>query len=363
MDDFCRAISSSSPASIQVCVIPKGIEAAVDKEHDVIFNVLEPLKILLLKAEVLKIRDAKVSELPNVFDFPASSQTWVSCLDEVSEMEQRQLLQIVESNAPVEHGFEMHAALLKYCQSFERCPPFNNDMALWEGEGHGDRLGRKYNNPYKGTEYHSVERGLQRAKNAAEADNDVLAFKVHRENVLMYLERQYGKINNCSNALLDFIKEKKRLGCLFHPYTRPVEDSIDLEKQLYHAKLLLDDYAMSFEREAPTPIKIQILREQRFVHLPKLYDETNRGVDVAIRRFNTAIDKKNNKKTVLLFQKAVDTLDNQLIRIRQAGRDLFEHDLDISSRGVDIHPCDPSSIDHVVWDVEEPEIGPNLAII
>lgn len=63
----------------------------------------------------------------------------------------------------------------------------------------------------------------------------------------------------------------------------------------------------------------------------------------------------------VLLRNIIDCIDDQLIDIREARKNLFDADVYPDQRGVYLPVRDPVCAEHVQWDVEEPEyteIGP-----
>lgn len=355
--DFCRAICHLSPASLKVSVLLKGMEGDIDEAYDEEATIFAPLRLLRLKPGAITIKDADISEVPAIVSLFHSSPDWVTCFDETNDKERNTVIEIIEGDTWVEFGFEMHKALVKFCQSFERNHFFKKDMALWQGQylsnevlGDQHYLYYNYGNPYNHGDFiHPVEGGLRGAEIAAELDDNIPLFKTIREKIIMYLECQYVKICDASTAILEFIKQQKRYQGLLHANGDP--EAVD-ERLIFTAKVLLDDYSHSFEREAPLDIKVLILLQQH--HFKSLYNNTDR--DIALRQFNTALQLEDYINALRCFRETVDLLDDQLIEIRSARKELFRWDLSPQENGGVELGYDSAALEHVVWDVVEPDL-------
>jgi hypothetical protein len=62
LTQFCRAISDSRPSSLEVILIPMGVEASLHEEHPVITDILEPLR-MLRGVQKATIRDSVPSDV------------------------------------------------------------------------------------------------------------------------------------------------------------------------------------------------------------------------------------------------------------------------------------------------------------
>ncbi|CZR65120.1 uncharacterized protein PAC_15020 [Phialocephala subalpina] len=364
--DLCRALHNLVPEGIKVGVMLKGMEseAVNNEDYEDIAIVLQPLKLLRnLAPGALKIEDVEIFTVPDNINLFDSAGEYISILGELPAQEVTDLMETVESNKAVELNFKMYDVLLKYCQTYELDHNFQAAMELPLGESLSeDVLGCEYENyyqfgnPYKGDIWHPVENGLRVAREAALLHNDTHAFKDERAHVLMYLEKQYQSICNASTNLVQFINEEKSMyyGLLDvdNIHERGVFPSHD---SCHTALLLVKDYAKSFERESPLLSRVQISRNRWF---KTLYLNTLRAS--LMHRLEEIFDLEDYSNVATVFRKLVDELDEQLIKIRLARKELFLWDVDKENLGVDMHPADPVCVEHINWYVREPEMGPEF---
>ncbi|KAF8849467.1 hypothetical protein BDZ45DRAFT_663132 [Acephala macrosclerotiorum] len=363
--DFCRALCHLSPKSINVGVILKGMESETvnNEDYEAIATVLQPLKLLRnLPPESLKIRDADIFEVPDNINLFDSASEYFSMLGDLPVEEMTDLMSIVEGNTPVELNFKMYDVLLKYCQAYELDHSFAADMALPPGEELSrEFLGLEYENycqfgnPYKGNIWHPVEDGLRMAREAALINNDTKAFKDERANVLMYLEKQYQAISDASINLIQFVSEEKSMYRGLLDVDKIGEQGVFPSQESCHTALLLvKDYAKSFKRESSLPTRVQISRNRL---VKSLYLSTYRAN--LTQRLEEIFELEDYSNVATIFRQLVDELDEQLIKIRLARKELFKWNVD-KDLGVDMHPADPVCAEHINWYAREPDMVPEF---
>ncbi|PQE28431.1 hypothetical protein CJF30_00008137 [Rutstroemia sp. NJR-2017a BBW] len=122
-------------------------------------------------------------------------------------------------NSPLELMREMFRVLVTYARAFERCRSFSMQMGLTREERIDAGIymkdadykeGMKYfsTNPFTSPYHHPVEKALELAKWAL-LDDDMATFKACRRTVLIYLEKQYLRIEREGFQLNEFVKYEK----------------------------------------------------------------------------------------------------------------------------------------------------------
>jgi hypothetical protein len=128
---LCRAIVHSPVTSLEIVMIPAGLEATIqEKLHNAkyscsVFDLLRPLKTLR-NVGSLTIRNTDVRE------FPASVLESLEPLRyghfDCASLEAT-YKPVVQGSIKVEHTFEIYHSLLAYAHTFENCKPFSAEMA------------------------------------------------------------------------------------------------------------------------------------------------------------------------------------------------------------------------------------------
>lgn len=231
-------------------------------------------------------------------------------------------------------------------------------MALAKGQRHSNEiLGFErpqrghWQNPYKGEVWHPVEQGFQDARLAICKSENIKKFKEVRDKALMYLERQYLWICDASTNLVEFIKVEKKLGGYY---------DIDMDGEYCEqcwkssqAILLVQNYANSFKRESPMSIRADIFRQQRW------FDSLYHGLPGAKLFLELDNAWQFEKDIRRILRSIIDDLDDQLIEIRLARKELFRWEVDdMQSFMADTHKADPICAENICWDIREPELGP-----
>ncbi|CAG8952678.1 hypothetical protein HYFRA_00008920 [Hymenoscyphus fraxineus] len=360
---FCCAIAHSSPRSMDIAIVPKGMIRIGYPANQYISmgNMLQPLSNVR-NVETVRFRDATIFEIP---DFVAQDE---DALEFHSHMEEEALLEVqlveqMQGNVKIEFAYEMYHPLLRYAQAFEQYGPFKELMALTEDEyTERDGIGSDDDyanwcakgNPFYGDYVHPVEKNLMAAKLEA-GKNHVSAFKALRKSVLEYLENQYQRITKAAGDLSNFVLTQKSTYGLFDPNTRhlPVYLNGDTQSGVLTAMVLLENYSTSFKRDMPLETKMQCYSlDYSFSSLYGMM-EPNFQFERVVRAFEAS----DLRDFVKWYQNAVDLFDEQYLEIRAARKQLFKFDM-LEEFGVTLGPEDMHLIEHINWEVEEPEIGP-----
>lgn len=293
---------------------------------------LDPLRLLKnvgsFKMSPARLEDVLDKNTTDAFVFTNSDMTSVEL--------QRELQLLITGNNPVERVFEMHRALLRYPRSFERFTPFRLQMGLSYYETIDETLGPEYDdehrlvtttpNPYRGERYHPVEEALCEIISAIQfRRQDVEFFKEQRAIVLQYLEPQYEKIITGCKIVNSFVKDEQMAGGLFDVDLQPNAQFLHRceTDHLAQALLLLEDYAVSFERCMPFHIRCH------FNTLKTKLDKINNAMprEKAIAHLHEAFDSDNFRYFVEDFKVACDDMDMQFIEIRTARKQIFAWDV------------------------------------
>lgn len=283
--DFCKLMSVPRPQSLEILVIPRGIEAMPNDEWYRDINVvLKPLHLLRFPKGRFSIRDATLNEVCDHLQRPLIVPAYVSQLDDTSS--HNALANFITSNIPVESGADMYSRLLTYIRCFKRYLPFKAEMGLEWNENLGEEESQtldprhfllNFGNPFRcgfGSlpyyNLHPIEDGLAKAKVDTETE-DLAAFKEKRATILEYLEPQYQRI--IDTIIRQFIKKHKHHGSIFwfdkgwcvccenkdhwDPYRHHRPDTM-AEGLLY-----LEQYVAAFRRDAPFEVQIEIKKQRR----------------------------------------------------------------------------------------------------
>jgi hypothetical protein len=231
--DACKLMYASKPQSLEVLVIPRGIEAMPNGDHDDHYHdihaILRPLHLLRFREDQFSIRDASFNEVCPYFHETMIVPVYVSQLEGTNS--QDVLVNIIQGNTPVEIGLDMYTRLLSYARCFERYPPLKSEMGLEWNESLPEEELRSIDirhfelnliNPFKDDSrpyspqknIHPVEEDLYQAKCDTESE-DLAGFKDKRATILKYLESQYLRIMDASTKLFKFIKNHKQQDGMF----------------------------------------------------------------------------------------------------------------------------------------------------
>ena len=112
-------MSVSRPQSLEILVIPRGMEAMPDDEWYRDINVvLKPLHLLRFPKGRFSIGDATLNEVCDHLNRPLIVPVYISQLDDTSS--HNALANFTTSNMPVEIDADMYSRLLTYIRCFER---------------------------------------------------------------------------------------------------------------------------------------------------------------------------------------------------------------------------------------------------
>jgi len=211
---FCQAIYSSAPKSIQILLVPPTENMQQHLYQDYTECTLFPLRYLR-NVGSLNISAASPRDVTD----PGSADPEFTFNDgDLPSPELSKELQLVATGtSPVELMFQMQRSLVRYAQSFERFEPFQLHMeiplSMEIHESFGPEHDEKYRlsieiwNYYRNTELpvHPVEEALSQSILAAGSDN-MTEFKEQRTIVVEYLEPQYRQIVIFAGNINGFIK-------------------------------------------------------------------------------------------------------------------------------------------------------------
>lgn len=400
LTEVCRALCDTPLNKLTICVVPpywdgevitweSGVAAAEleRNNHKDIRTILAPLKMLRnLDSCDIEIRDAVSEEffLPYV-NANNKNRSLVGSLPRQNTYIP-DIIRLIKGSTPVELGFKMFDLLLSYSQAFERQPALKAEMAPLgasntylssshrrEGYHWPHFSGREdFENPFVN---HPVERGLQSAEQFVWDAKDIKKFKKERRKILDYLEPQYHRISGASLNLEQFIKRTKRRGGFlegnfpddlrvitnivsglrpFHECLLPCHcDNDVMHIDMFTAVYLVREYAKSFERDMPIYVRADIMEQQR--HFDDLFIDLPR--DQMLSRLDRMLELKQFEGVHVLLRNIIDCIDDQLIEIREARKNLFDADVYPDQRGMYL----PQRIDHPIhpsfsWHPKVPSI-------
>ncbi|KAF7930140.1 hypothetical protein BELL_0388g00020 [Botrytis elliptica] len=372
---ICRNIYMADIQSIEVLIIPRGVESGWESND--IYGDQSQLALTLKPLERLRniqrftIRAAEFDEIPrnSLNDEEELADAFTPILpDPVDEV---RLVTLIEGNSDVEIIEEMYKNLLAYVRNFERIEEFKVDMGKLNLENLdqmterpiyqtlGDesssfdvfetRIGvYTLSNPFISSS-HPVESTLHAAKIATKEDN-MEAFKLHRSTLIRYLEPQYEAIEAASKDLVDFIKNEQKTEGFFEPGRYSRSDCLGIANE---AMVLLEDYASSFTRRLERKTRLAI-RMQKLL-LQSRYDALPR--EQLLRRCEMAYEKQWWNHFVHNYRKAVNDMDTQYLAIREARKKLYAWDLQSTVRETAFMPM---VLDEMInWETYEPDMRVN----
>ncbi|RDL31999.1 uncharacterized protein BP5553_09401 [Venustampulla echinocandica] len=365
---FCRSICRTPLQSLDIAIIPAGMEQEDLEEYYPIMTLLNPFRIIR-GVQDFAIRAAIRPESPDVVVDVRCAEDNVGNADNSAlkplAVELSKLQKMVMSNEVVELVFDMYRLLIRYSEGFERHPPFKGDMSLNDfGETTPFRAVEyrrhvAYDSPFhrgptpKEAADHPVEYNLFLAQLASDI-NDVPGFKQRRAIVLEYLEPQYQRICKAASNLIGFIKEEKTRGKLFD-VNKTSDAILDIESDRpVTAIILLEDYGASFGRDMPRRIRSYIRQK-----LPK-FNELYSGLksEMLLNEAAKALETEDLSYFVERYQAAVDELNIQYFEIRAARKTLFDCDI-LGAPGVNLGPeiLPFHSDEPIDWSVNEPGLN------
>jgi hypothetical protein len=366
-----RLMHTSRPQSADILVIPQGVEAmpGLGERYQNIHEVLRPLHLVRFPKGLFAISDASFDEIKiSVHNLRLVPQ-YVSQIE--GNNSQDALVELINSNAPVEMGSEMYSRLLSYSRSFERYTPYRAEMGLRSGEFLSEYdvgpLDRRYyrlqlGNPFRRWlthdpfhYFHPVEEALHLARSATELE-DIVEFKEKRADALEYLEPQYQRIMNTSTNIREFIQRQKRRGGVFD-----LSDSCNCfpacsheEQKFCHLQIdpvadglvLLEQYAASFVRDAPVEVLREIKKQQREFDSHYFHPER----EELLAKMNREFEFGDNENYVELFKRAFTNMEQQRLEILHTRKELFKSDLANDKRCNIESDADCGSHSVVDWD-------------
>lgn len=184
---------------------------------------------------------------------------------------------------------------------------------------------RRYESPFKALPYHPVEKGLVHAAYGHETNNPRI-FKTARAQILNYLEPQYQRIVAAFLAVVSFEASSEGI---FEPdseidryNTRSLEP---MRRQFSEFRVLLDNYAQSFVRDAPHETQINIRAIQPSFDLA--YSGMRR--EFLFKKIDGSMKFTSHtsaKELARLFREVVWEMDEQFREIQETREVLFAGD-------------------------------------
>ncbi|TGO31914.1 hypothetical protein BHYA_0382g00070 [Botrytis hyacinthi] len=371
----CRNIYMASIQSIEVLIIPRGIESGWDSadtpgDESQLALALKPLE-RLRNIQRVTIRAAEFDEIPKdtMGDDEELADKFTPILP--NPVDEVRLVTLIQGHSDVEIIEEMYQNLLTYAQTFERIEEFKLDMKRLNVENWYQMSEELIDQPLEAerssfdvsettTDFftssnpfmsssHPVESTLYAAKIAMKEDN-VEGFKLHRTTLIRYLEPQYEAIEAASKDLVDFIKNEKRVNGFFEPGECHRSRCLDTANE---AMVLLEDYASSFARRLERRTRLAI-RKQKLLFKSR-YDALPR--EQSLRSCEMSYEKQWWNRFVDYYKKAVDDIDTQFLVIREARKKLYAWDLQSTIRETAFMP---RALDEMIsWETYEPDMRVN----
>ena len=247
----------------------------------------------------------------------------------------------VEGNTPVERVFEMQSRLLTYVQTFERDPLFKAEMDP-------NRQIRKANisqayftaslNPFtSGGELHYVEKCLRRTHQESKGQNSH-QFRIHRKDILLYLEAQYERIADAHILLKEFVKKHKTEGGLLDEMMANEATPEWCGFVFEEALMTVEKCAKSFDRD----LDVETSRKVRVRYNGRITND-NLPREKAIARMNLIQRTEDDVDCYLdeflaCFRLAVNDMVEQFFEIRKARKALFDFDMLVDTPPpIDVH--------------------------
>lgn len=381
---LCETLCDTKLTSIEVVIVPQGdlfhpTQPPDRSGNHKLESFLFPLRILRGVSRFV-IRHAEFHELP-VYTSLADVSTIRKY--EISTEFLDGLKLLVSGSTPASHVFKMFRNLLVYTRSFGKHPKFNSEMIpaygrsrdfdreslrsesgldeiVLPGQDNWNHTAIDLNIPSVYPPYrlfhlldHHLERALSHAGAASEL-NCVELFKKHRATVLELLEPQYERIVKCSRRTADLVKHHKTPSGLF---TCNYLDHANSRKDMAVALVAVEQYAESFIRDMPESIELYVRANRHKVNSGYAFLPWRSR----IRLLNEYLD--NFARSNAIAQEltvAINELDAEYLRLREARKRLFEHDKGDWGCEIDLQLglCD----DKIGWRVHEPVLGPKEAV-
>lgn len=378
--EFCRAICQLPDLEICFLLLPMEINNPdlLNGTFEIIdpgqtLEIWAPLKLLRNISRV-EFRVASENETPKYLLFHWPPKRNCTALLESTRLLQEHI-SLMKGSSPLKDSVPIHLMyerLLAYAQTFEHGPDSKMDMGLALNLQNIVSYSEK---SFRGRNLHPIQQYLEQCRIAV-FHNSIIKFEASRDQLLLYLERQYRQVNECASRLNNFIKlEKTDSGFLslakrnaevprFMPTASHTESSSITMKQdqsndeyknnkwwdrSTEALILLERYADSFDRELS--FKFQVDIENRTDNISRMYESVPRG-ELMIN-LREAYQLREFKQFIQWFQEAVDDMDRQLMKIREARKGLYEWDSEGQSAVIEV---DYREFDAVNWDVDEPDL-------
>jgi hypothetical protein len=260
----------------------------------------------------------------------------------------------------VEFLNDMHNCLISYFLAFERCeklrtsmkgtyessaPEYENWTVTHRSCGLISLLEDLYFNP--------IHSDLRSSYEAVEKD-DITTFKQVRAAILKFLEPGYQRIVAASTNIAGFVKEKKRpsgmlsnenYGCCSNPY--------QWNDEFPRGVILLEDYVDAFQIK-PEPFQHRAFLKS-YANFA-LHHYKGLPAEVAVGQLNLIINNRDYCSGFELFKIAVD---RQYLMIREARKSIYKWDsLNEYGCSIALKELPLLSDEMIVWDVDEPTLGP-----
>ncbi|KAI9646028.1 hypothetical protein NHQ30_005466 [Ciborinia camelliae] len=363
MMGFCGAISLYPPRSIEVLVIPKGVEKTTassvyknDRRNIWYFE------RYLRNIESFTFRSATIDEIPDSFireDGPANQLMPVLPSSETANRIAHSVTRSLDDDPSFELPHIKFQCLVEYAQTFERIADFKTGMSIKPMMSvMRQNIDRIPGTPLRDNCWHPVEIELCLIPMFLATDDQDGA-KACRKTIVEYLEPQYRRIATAANNVNQFVKRHKnsRLD-IFSQFMCPEKEFFepypDCEDDLEEILDLVKVYAATFKRDMPPDVQAAIKKQQ--VHYDARFDFLPR--EQAFVRLDHYFKYATWYRFVEALRIIIDDCDKQYLEIREARKKLFNWD-----RGTENRDCDLdvglNMIDEMVqWEVEEPFYGP-----
>lgn len=358
--NFCRAIVDSDIKTLEISFVrADDCELMYQVSHKSLVWSLQPLNFLgnLTRLEVKEFEnDGSIMTLQGLFEGGVGEPGKADATEQpvlLPDEQNTKLKMLTLGNATVFHLFNAQEKLTAYGKAFERNEELKAAMKLqyreallWVGTSQwtwGDSLKNQFLK-------HPVEMGVVDAIIASGVCK-AKDFREARESAIMYLEPQYQRITEAALEMANFAKSLEKAAVRFG-----ANDS-DEKEVCRMAKILVQDYAKSFERDIPETIRAYIEEnpeefEKAYCFLPR--EKLLRLMGKAAKYLEAANDRK---KFMHIVGNVVDDMDKQYLEIRHARLALFEHDPTDPECDIDLELC--RSYEEFDKTAQEPRVDPD----
>lgn len=388
--EFCRAVCTIPGLRLSLLCVPMEkfyLRADGDfnceiKHANRVHQIWDPLK-LLRQVSNLEFREATEAEIPG---YRYRNLRGLQGLDEkchgllASTKYLQEHAELMRGSSPWRISDTIHLQfdnLLAYAQAFEYHPEFKADMASPADPKSLLPRWKNPNNIFRGRNPHAIDLHLEDCREAV-FKNDSKRFEISRNQLLLFLEKQYKKINEHATRLNDFIKSEKKYDGFFglarwslkvalsKPYRpsddrpvtwQPFDNYNESKKNEWwdrstEALMLLEAYADSYLRD----LSFQERIDYRKHGIAELYQVLPRAKLMA--NINEANKYQAHNNFIQWFKEAVEDLDGQLLQIRQTRQRLFQYEVDGKKGKVIV--VDDGDFEAIVWGVNEPAMYPRV---